>query len=76
MLWPPFDPAALAPIPAAPPNASKLATWATDYNTERPHSGLDYLTPAAKARSALRKRHGRRELDGVRAVIEQILANR
>lgn len=28
---------------------AKLATWATDYNTERPHSGLGYLTPAAKA---------------------------
>ena len=28
---------------------AKLATWATDYNTERPHSGLGYLTPAAQA---------------------------
>ena len=28
---------------------AKLATWATDYNTERPHSGLGYLTLAAKA---------------------------
>ena len=31
---------------------AKLATWATDYNTERPHSGLGYLTPAAKAASS------------------------
>ena len=28
---------------------AKLASWATDYNTERPHSGLGYLTPAAQA---------------------------
>ena len=28
---------------------AQLVTWAADYNTERPHSGLDYLTPAAKA---------------------------
>ena len=28
---------------------AKLATWATDYNTERPHSGLGYLTPTAQA---------------------------
>ena len=28
---------------------TKLASWATDYNTERPHSGLGYLTPAAQA---------------------------
>ena len=28
---------------------AKLATWAADYNTERPHSGLGYLTPAAQA---------------------------
>ena len=27
----------------------KLATWALDYNTARPHSGLGYLTPAAQA---------------------------
>ena len=28
---------------------ARLATWAADYNTERPHSGLGYLTPAAQA---------------------------
>ena len=28
---------------------AKLATWASDYNTERPHSALGYLTPAAQA---------------------------
>ena len=28
---------------------AKLASWASDYNTERPHSGLGYLTPAAQA---------------------------
>ena len=28
---------------------AKLATWAADYNTERPHSGLGHLTPAAQA---------------------------
>ena len=28
---------------------AKLASWATDYNTKRPHSGLGYLTPAAQA---------------------------
>lgn len=28
---------------------AKLASWATDYNTERPHSGLGHLTPAAQA---------------------------
>ena len=28
---------------------AKVASWATDYNTERPHSALGYLTPAAQA---------------------------
>ena len=28
---------------------AKLASWASDYNTDRPHSGLGYLTPAAQA---------------------------
>ena len=28
-----------------------IAAWATDYNTERPHSALDYQTPAAYART-------------------------
>jgi putative transposase len=28
-----------------------IAAWATDYNTERPHSALDYLTPADYART-------------------------
>ena len=28
---------------------AKLPTWATDYKTERPRSGLGYLTPAVKA---------------------------
>jgi putative transposase len=27
----------------------KIATWIDDYNTERPHSSLDYATPAAFA---------------------------
>jgi putative transposase len=27
----------------------KIAAWVADYNTERPHSGLGYLTPAAFA---------------------------
>lgn len=26
-----------------------VATWADDYNTERPHSALSYATPAAYA---------------------------
>ena len=26
---------------------AKLASWAADYNTERPHSRLGYLKPAA-----------------------------
>jgi len=28
---------------------AKVASWTTDYNTERPHSALGYLTPAAQA---------------------------
>ena len=28
---------------------AKLASWADDYNTQRPHSALGYLTPAAQA---------------------------
>ena len=28
---------------------TKIATWADDYNRRRPHSALDYLTPAAYA---------------------------
>ncbi len=28
-----------------------IAAWAADYNTERPHSALDYQTPAEDARS-------------------------
>lgn len=24
-----------------------ITAWAADYNTERPHSALDYLTPVA-----------------------------
>ncbi len=28
---------------------AKLASWAADYNTARPHSGLGYLKPAAQA---------------------------
>ena len=28
-----------------------IAAWATDYNTERPHSALDYKTPAAYLRT-------------------------
>lgn len=28
-----------------------IAAWAADYNTERPHSALDYLTPAEYARA-------------------------
>ena len=28
---------------------AKLASWATDYNIKRPHSGLGYRTPAAQA---------------------------
>jgi len=27
----------------------KIAIWANDYNNERPHSALDYATPAAFA---------------------------
>ncbi len=30
---------------------SVIATWATDYNTERPHSALNYQTPADCARA-------------------------
>ncbi|MGY3530809.1 transposase InsO family protein [Bradyrhizobium embrapense] len=29
----------------------KLAAWVADYNGERPHSSLQYLTPAAYAAS-------------------------
>jgi putative transposase len=28
---------------------TKIAAWALDFNTERPHSALGYLTPAANA---------------------------
>ncbi len=35
--------------PLASSARAKLASWATDYNTERPHSGLGYLTSAAQA---------------------------
>ena len=28
-----------------------ITAWATDYNTERPHSALDYQSPAAYART-------------------------
>lgn len=28
-----------------------IAAWVTDYNTERPHSALDYQTPADYART-------------------------
>ncbi|MGY3572869.1 transposase InsO family protein [Bradyrhizobium sp. USDA 4504] len=28
---------------------TKLAAWVADYNGERPHSSLQYLTPAAYA---------------------------
>jgi transposase InsO family protein len=28
---------------------TKIAAWITDYNDERPHSALGYLTPAAYA---------------------------
>ena len=28
-----------------------IAAWAADYNTERPHSALDYCTPAEYART-------------------------
>ncbi|OOY02658.1 hypothetical protein BMI87_21850 [Thioclava sp. F28-4] len=28
-----------------------IAAWAADYNTERPHSALDYQTPADYARA-------------------------
>ncbi len=28
-----------------------IAAWAADYNTERPHSALDYETPADYART-------------------------
>ncbi len=35
--------------PLASSARAKLATWAADYNSERPHSGLGYLTPAAQA---------------------------
>ena len=28
-----------------------ITAWATDYNTERPHSALDYQTPADYART-------------------------
>ncbi|MGY4167590.1 transposase InsO family protein [Bradyrhizobium sp. USDA 4529] len=30
---------------------AKLAVWVADYNGERPHSSLQYLTPAAYAAS-------------------------
>lgn len=30
---------------------TKIAAWITDYNDERPHSALGYLTPAAYAAS-------------------------
>uniref|UniRef100_UPI00292F2FE3 integrase core domain-containing protein n=1 Tax=Bradyrhizobium sp. 33ap4 TaxID=3061630 RepID=UPI00292F2FE3 len=30
---------------------AKLAAWIADYNDERPHSSLQYLTPAAYAAS-------------------------
>lgn len=30
---------------------SVIATWSTDYNTERPHSALNYRTPADYART-------------------------
>ena len=29
--------------------SAKLASWASDYNTKRPRSGLGYLTSAAQA---------------------------
>ena len=28
---------------------AKIAAWVADFNTERPHSGIGYITPAAKA---------------------------
>jgi len=28
-----------------------IAAWANDYNTERPHSALDYQTPVDYART-------------------------
>ncbi len=31
----------------------EIAAWATDYNTERPHSALDYQTPADYARTLI-----------------------
>ena len=30
-----------------------IAAWAADYNTERPHSALDYQTPADYARTLI-----------------------
>jgi len=43
---------------------AKLETWREDYNTERPHSALANLPPAAFAASAMRKekQHETREL--------------
>jgi putative transposase len=35
-------------MPRDPP-PKKLAAWAADYNTRRPHSSIGYQTPAAYA---------------------------
>ena len=48
-----------------------IAAWATDYDTERPHSALDYQTPADCARTpttAIARRAARDESSARRAI--------
>ena len=46
-----------------------IADWADDYNTERPHSALDYQTPVDYTRTLTTAiaRHGSREMIAPRA---------
>jgi putative transposase len=50
-----------------------IAAWAADYNTERPHSALDYQTPADYARSLTTAiaRHAARDDGSARRAIAQ-----
>jgi hypothetical protein len=48
-----------------------IAAWAADYNTERPHSALDYRTPAEYARTlnhAIARPAARHESSARRAI--------
>ena len=50
-----------------------IAAWAADYNTERPHSALDYQTPAAYARTlttAIARPAARHESSARRAIAQ------